>query len=165
MCTLEGNNLDTDTISIEDLQLILNGLKRYIGIDKQDQVRALIDNLGNYNSNVFDFTMYSRTIQSSKISDPERISYMWLKVNQTNSNDMLSTISDELNVAKPLGNEGQNFIFNPPENFENWKNESKILLYGQAGCGKSRSILEILRDKINYSAAFLLHSAMHSLTP
>jgi len=76
-----------------------------------------------------------------------QISFETIRVNKENVIDTLNKVATAINTRLYQGNDEIPF-FNPID-FQNWKNNKKIILYGSNGCGKSRSIVETLRNKIH----------------
>jgi hypothetical protein len=83
-------------------------------------------------------------------AEPIEVSYAVLSVDlgTTNVKELLQKIADIINVQLTL--EGEHLPFVPFNGFHRIKREDKVLLYGRSGCGKSRGMFEIIREKIDY---------------
>jgi Cdc6-like AAA superfamily ATPase len=70
------------------------------------------------------------------------------RINNMNNKDaILEEITSAILVAK-LGQDFQDTPFIYPRDFDNIRIRNKLLLYGRSGCGKSRTIIEIMKDKL-----------------
>jgi SpoVK/Ycf46/Vps4 family AAA+-type ATPase len=77
----------------------------------------------------------------------QKISYIVLEVDKTNHyNNTFQQIASTINVNL-YEKEQEVLPFIHPKDFDSWKDQKKLLLYGVWGCGKSRTILELLRDQ------------------
>jgi ABC-type transport system involved in cytochrome bd biosynthesis fused ATPase/permease subunit len=79
--------------------------------------------------------------------EPIEVSYAVLSVDPANSNieEVLQKIAAIINVQ--LIFEGEHLPFVPFDGFDRVRREDKVLLYGRSGCGKSRGMYEIIREK------------------
>jgi hypothetical protein len=78
----------------------------------------------------------------------ELVSYTVLEVDQTDYGNTIQEIASAINVKLNEGNQELPFVF--PNGFQDWKGEHKLFLYGVNGCGKSRVVFEILKERIMY---------------
>ena len=86
----------------------------------------------------------------------QNISHAILEVNRANPSQTLQEICTTINLKVKENNVELPFCF--PEGFNNWIKENKILLYGVSGCGKSRSMIEILKDKVeDFRNVYVIH--------
>jgi hypothetical protein len=83
-------------------------------------------------------------------AEPIEVSYAVLSVDPARSNieELLEKIAAIINVQLTL--DGEHLPFVPFNGFDQARREDKILLYGRSGCGKSRSMYEIIREKIGH---------------
>ena len=82
--------------------------------------------------------------------EPIEVSYAVLSVDPANSNieEVLQKIAAIINVQ--LIFEGEHLPFVPFDGFDRVRREDKVLLYGRSGCGKSRGMYEIIREKVGH---------------
>jgi hypothetical protein len=86
-------------------------------------------------------TVYQQSIDSA------RIPYNIIEVNSSNTMQSLQQLATYINLK--LYEKNQELIpFIPPNEYEKWKETDKLLLYGRSGSGKSRTMFEIIKDKI-----------------
>src|SRR5919202_208983 len=84
-----------------------------------------------------------------KEDEPTEVSYTVLRgISQRNISDILQKIVTAINVQLTLEN-GQSLPFVPSNGFDTTKHQDKLFICGPIGCGKSRCIYEIIKDKLN----------------
>ena len=91
-------------------------------------------------------------------AEPIEVSYAVLSVELGTANveELLQKIADTINVQLTL--EGEHLPFVPFNGFHRIKREDKVLLYGRSGCGKSRGMFEIIREKIGrYKRVYIIN--------
>lgn len=83
-------------------------------------------------------------------AEPIEVSYAVLSVDPSISNveELLQKIAVIINVQ--LKFEGEHLPFVPFNGFDRVRREDKVLLYGRSGCGKSRGMYQIIREKIGH---------------
>jgi hypothetical protein len=79
-------------------------------------------------------------------SEPIEVPYLVLSVSESNPSENLQKIANMINVQVKLN--GEEIPFVPFNRYESLTNKKKIFLYGRSGCGKSRSILELVRKNL-----------------
>lgn len=85
--------------------------------------------------------------QSSESS--QRVSYVVLEIDPANRASILQRVIETTAINVDIGdNGGEEIPFIPPVDFEDWKKENKLFLFGTGGSGKSRSIIKILENKL-----------------
>jgi hypothetical protein len=93
-------------------------------------------------------------------AEPIEVSYAVLSVDleSTDVEEILQKIADTINVQLTLI--GEHLPFVPFNGFHRVKHEDKILLYGRSGCGKSRGMFEIIKEKIGqYKRVYIINPA------
>jgi hypothetical protein len=84
------------------------------------------------------------------IGNPDIVSYSLIEeCNRKDINQIQLEISDAIDLT--LYEEQQECPFIKPNRFEDLGKKNKLLLYGRSGLGKSRTIIELLKDKIKDS--------------
>src|SRR5437016_1646547 len=84
-----------------------------------------------------------------KDSEPLDISFgLITKSSQDEIKDILQKIAVSINVQL-LSEDGQYFPFVPFYEFDNTKHEDKVFLFGTTGCGKSRTVYEIIKERMS----------------
>jgi hypothetical protein len=83
-------------------------------------------------------------------AEPIEVSYAVFSVDPANSNieELLQKIAAIINVQ--LTFEREHLPFVPFNGFDRARREDKVLLYGRSGCGKSRGMYEIFREKVGH---------------
>jgi class 3 adenylate cyclase len=77
------------------------------------------------------------------------VSFATLTIDHSKNNKIIKKIATTINVRLSTTEGGQNLLpFTAPKVFENAKRQDKLFIHGASGCGKSRVIFEIVKDKI-----------------
>jgi hypothetical protein len=108
-------------------------------------------------SKTFDSTYTASASQTSSLmleSELIEISYLVLEAPNRESSyphdTLIQKIASMINVQTMLNNEEIPFI--PFNGYESVEDKKKIFLYGRSGCGKSRAMLELIRDALSTSS-------------
>lgn len=98
--------------------------------------------------------------QQSVLTDT-KVSYIEFDVKSTIYDEILDRIASLINVKlKEDYHDVIPFIF--PNNFNEWRHKTKLLLYGKSGCGKSRTIFEIVKSNLkNFGKIYILNPQGH----
>lgn len=81
----------------------------------------------------------------AKISDPIEVSYTILRVNQENFAEILHQVAVVINLQLTV--DGYEIPFVSHTDFDKIKNERRLFLFGASGCGKSRTVFEIIQTR------------------
>src|SRR5919197_2460349 len=97
-------------------------------------------------------------------AEPTEVSYTVLSVEPDTSNvaELLQKIAAIINVQ--LTFEGEHLPFVPFNGFDRVRREDKVLLYGRSGCGKSRGMYEIIRQKIDHCKTIYIINPHNPIT-
>lgn len=87
----------------------------------------------------------------NQILKTQQVSYSKIEVKRKNTESILRQIIISLAINININVDQENVPFIPPDKFDSWNNENKLFLYGKGGCGKSRSILSIIEEKLSKS--------------
>jgi hypothetical protein len=91
-----------------------------------------------------------QTIRHLRKEDEQiEVSFAILTIDRSNYSQIIQKIATIINVQ--LSTEaGQNLLpFVPPKAFQNAVRQDKLFIHGASGCGKSRAIFEIIKNKIH----------------
>ncbi|HEY6884510.1 MAG TPA: hypothetical protein VI278_10770, partial [Nitrososphaeraceae archaeon] len=98
--------------------------------------------------------------QRHKSSDTE-VSYAVLSVLPDNAHDVLEKFATTINVQLSSQPDEQ-FPFIPFNGFDKTKEATKSFLYGSSGCGKSRGIYELVKERITNLANIFIINPRHT---
>jgi ABC-type uncharacterized transport system fused permease/ATPase subunit len=91
-------------------------------------------------------------IQTEKALQKEdeqiEVSFATLTIDNSNNNEIAKKIATTINVQLSATEGGQYLPFAAPKDFENAIRQDKLFIQGASGCGKSRAIFEIIKDKM-----------------
>jgi ABC-type uncharacterized transport system fused permease/ATPase subunit len=77
------------------------------------------------------------------------VSFATLTIDSSKNNEIIQKIATTINVQLSTIEAGQNLLpFAAPKAFENATRQDKLFIHGASGCGKSRAIFEIIKDKM-----------------
>lgn len=80
----------------------------------------------------------------------EVVNYTVLQVNRINPEYTLTKLASVINLKLKEEDTGT-ISFVPPKDYNEWKYSNKLFIYGVNGCGKSRTLYEIIKEKLlNY---------------
>jgi hypothetical protein len=76
------------------------------------------------------------------------VSFATLTIDRSNYSQIIQKIATIINVRLSTEAEQNLLPFVPPKTFENAVRQDKLFIHGASGCGKSRVIFEIMKNKI-----------------
>jgi hypothetical protein len=76
------------------------------------------------------------------------VSFITLAIDHPNYDEIIKKIAAAINVQLSTTEGGQYLPFAAPKGFENAIRQDKLFIHGASGCGKSRAIFEIIKDKM-----------------
>jgi hypothetical protein len=76
------------------------------------------------------------------------VSFATLTIDNSNDNEIIKKIATTINVQLSSTEGGQYLPFTAPKDFEKAIRQDKLFIHGASGCGKSRAIFEIIKNKI-----------------
>ena len=85
----------------------------------------------------------------NQILNIQQVSYSKIEVAGQHIQSILQQIITSLAVNININVDQENVPFILPDKFDSWNNENKLFLYGIGGCGKSRSIVRIIEEKLS----------------
>lgn len=100
----------------------------------------------------------SRVTVIQQVKDEEKLPTTIIVVNHADHNDTFEKLANALDVR--IYEENRELIpFILPEGYNRWKERNKLFFYGVNGCGKSRSIFEIIKFRIDeFQRIYILNS-------
>jgi ABC-type uncharacterized transport system fused permease/ATPase subunit len=92
-----------------------------------------------------------QTVGALRKEEDEQVeaSFTTLTIDHSNNNEIIKKIATIINVQLSTTEGGRNLLpFASPKAFEKAIRQDKLFIYGASGCGKSRAMFEIIKDKM-----------------